>query len=166
MGRTDILVDPVDLPTQFLLGLDGERTTLAHVPRTKDPAPRANATVRGTLAALIGLLEGQVDGDALFFARKLAIEGDTAVIVALRNAIEAEPVSAVAVLTAPLWPFEGLARQATLKALDLCRVAEAHLAAARQAVERPLSERIEAQEREMRRLEARLSQWEAQGNRR
>jgi predicted lipid carrier protein YhbT len=166
LGRTTILIDPVDLPTRFLLGVDGERTTLRALARSESLEPPPKATVRGSLAALIDLLEGRVDGDALFFARKLAIEGDTTTIVTLRNAIEAEPLAAVEVLTAPLWPLDGAARRLALGALDLCRAAEARLATIRQVVEAPLLTRIETQEREMRRLAARLAELEGQGKRR
>jgi hypothetical protein len=43
---------------------------------------------RGCADGLIGLLDGAYDGDALFFSRDLVIEGDTAAVLALRNAIE------------------------------------------------------------------------------
>ena len=40
------------------------------------------------LAALLGMVHGAYDGDALFFSRDLVIEGDTAAVLALRNAMD------------------------------------------------------------------------------
>lgn len=52
----------------------------------------ADAVIAGPLPALVGLALGALDGDALFFSRLLWTEGDTAAILALRNALEeAEP---------------------------------------------------------------------------
>lgn len=49
---------------------------------------RADATISGPIVLLLALLEGRVDGDALFFARELDISGDTEAILALRNALD------------------------------------------------------------------------------
>jgi predicted lipid carrier protein YhbT len=49
---------------------------------------RADATISGPIVLLLALLEGRVDGDALFFARQLEISGDTEAILALRNALD------------------------------------------------------------------------------
>ena len=46
------------------------------------------ARIAGPLAALLGLVHGAYDGDALFFSRDLVIEGDTAAALALRNAVD------------------------------------------------------------------------------
>lgn len=48
----------------------------------------AAAVIAGPLLALIGLALGALDGDALFFSRILSTEGDTAAVLALRNALE------------------------------------------------------------------------------
>ena len=50
--------------------------------------PQADARIAGPLAALIGLVHGAYDGDALFFSRDLVIEGDTAAALAMRNAVD------------------------------------------------------------------------------
>ena len=47
-----------------------------------------DASIRGPLAGLIGMAEGSLDGDALFFSRVLWVEGDVAASLALRNAID------------------------------------------------------------------------------
>lgn len=78
-------IDPTDLPLAFVLE-----------PRPGRPVARAvrtlpaglDACIRGPLAGLIGMAEGTLDGDALFFSRVLWIEGDVAASLALRNAID------------------------------------------------------------------------------
>lgn len=79
-------IDPVDCPFVFLLE-----------PRVEYPRLRVRGSLDGVswdarisavMLVLLGLLDGTYDGDALFFTRDLAIEGDTAAVLALRNAIE------------------------------------------------------------------------------
>jgi len=54
----------------------------------KATADAADVVVSGKLALLLALLEGRIDGDAMFFSRDLCVSGDMAAIVALRNAID------------------------------------------------------------------------------
>ncbi len=53
------------------------------------------------MLVLIGLLDGTYDGDALFFTRDLVIEGDTAAVLALRNAIEDANLDPARILGVP-----------------------------------------------------------------
>lgn len=59
-----------------------------HVHRLGDDMPAVAATVAGPLVALLALLEGRVDGDALFFSRTLNVTGDMEAVLALRNALD------------------------------------------------------------------------------
>ncbi|OIP83221.1 MAG: sterol-binding protein [Rhodobacterales bacterium CG2_30_65_12] len=82
--RTHFVLDPTDLP--FVICLDpGAGSPRVRV--TRRPGTGA-ARIAGPLAALIGLVHGAYDGDALFFSRDLMIEGDTAAALALRNAVD------------------------------------------------------------------------------
>lgn len=54
----------------------------------------ARATVRADAAALWALARGEVDADRLFFERRLVLEGDTALALALKSTLEA---------VGPLW---------------------------------------------------------------
>lgn len=87
-AATTFLIDPVDLPFALLLAPTptrmGRRVALV---RRERPA-EWDARIAGPLAALIGLVHGEYDGDALFFSRDLTIEGNTEAILALRNAID------------------------------------------------------------------------------
>lgn len=80
------LIDPVDLAFAFEVVPDGERASVRVV--GSGTAPDAGVVIRGPLLALLGLLDGSLDGDALFFNRVISIGGRTEAVLALRNAIE------------------------------------------------------------------------------
>lgn len=80
------LVDPVDLPIVLRLSPQPGRPRIE--PRRREEAGAWDARIAGPLAALIGMIHGRYDGDALFFSRDLSIEGDTEAVLALRNALD------------------------------------------------------------------------------
>lgn len=82
--RARFVLDPTDLPLVLVLdpGSGAPRVTAYR----RDPG--GDARIAGPMAALLGLVHGIYDGDALFFSRDLVIEGDTAAALALRNAID------------------------------------------------------------------------------
>lgn len=80
------LIDPTDVPFCFLLR-----------PRPRDPrievmrrsqAHDWDSRIAGPLAALLGMVHGTFDGDALFFSRDIMVEGDMEALLALRNALD------------------------------------------------------------------------------
>ena len=80
------LIDPTDLPFAFVVVPDGVSAT---VQITSGSGPViSDVVLRGPIMALLGILDGTFDGDALFFHRTISITGRTEAIVALRNAIE------------------------------------------------------------------------------
>lgn len=79
-------IDPVDCPFVFLLEPSPQAPRLRVVPSLAGVT--CDARISAVLMVLIGLLDGAYDGDALFFSRDLVIEGDTAAVLAMRNAIE------------------------------------------------------------------------------
>ncbi|WP_321341321.1 lipid carrier [Breoghania sp.] len=52
------------------------------------PETRGDVYIEGPLLSLLGLLDGTLDGDALFFNRVISVRGRTDALLALRNAIE------------------------------------------------------------------------------
>lgn len=100
-----ILIEPLDAPQALMLAVETGtgRITLA----AASPAERARSTARiaGPLSQLLDLLEGGADGDALFFARDLAVSGDMEAIVALRNALDGEEIDLVEDLLRALGPL-------------------------------------------------------------
>lgn len=76
---------PSDLPFAFVLH------TALHAPRiivVRSLPDGLDAGIAGPLRALIGMADGSHDGDALFFSRTIAVEGDIEAVLALRNAVD------------------------------------------------------------------------------
>jgi predicted lipid carrier protein YhbT len=102
------LIDPVDLPWVLLLHPATARMT-AHR-RTRTPAHHAR--IAGPLSAFLAMMHGAEDGDALFFSRDLAVEGDTAAVLALRNAMDDAELDLTEELVALSGPLAGPMRRA------------------------------------------------------
>lgn len=112
-------LDPADLPFALVLA-----------PRAGSPSIRAvrvlperglDARISGPILGLVDLAEGRVDGDALFFARTLVVEGDMAAVVALRNAIDAAGIDLAGDLAAALGPLGPVAAQMLRAGMTLIR---------------------------------------------
>ena len=103
-ARCSFAIDPTDLPVTLLMRPDrtAMRITLHRTP------PKADARIAGPLAALLGLVHGTWDGDALFFSRDLMVEGDTSAALALRNAIDDAELDLGAEIAALSGPFARL----------------------------------------------------------
>ncbi len=101
LGQPRYLIDPIDLPWVFAMSPTSAPPRLVAIPR-KGQAPPAAAAIRAKFLTLIDLLEGRLDGDALFFSRELVIEGDVEAVIALRNAIEDSEIGLIEDLLAPL----------------------------------------------------------------
>jgi O2-independent ubiquinone biosynthesis accessory factor UbiT len=83
-GHARFVLDPTDLPFVICLEPNGGAPRVT----AQRGAGDGDARIAGPLAALLGLVHGAFDGDALFFSRDLVIEGDTSAALALRNAID------------------------------------------------------------------------------
>ncbi|HXQ82582.1 MAG TPA: SCP2 sterol-binding domain-containing protein [Xanthobacteraceae bacterium] len=101
------LIDPIDFPFVLLLRPNAARPHLTASRRFA--RPRHDAAIAGTFLDLLGMMDGSLDGDALFFSRDLRVSGDTEAVVALRNALDDcegsaldSIVSAFGPLSAPL----------------------------------------------------------------
>ena len=78
-------IKPTDLPFAFVIEAAAPCPRLSVVRQL--PAD-VDARISSSLANLLALLEGRLDGDALMFSRQLVIEGDVEAVLALRNAID------------------------------------------------------------------------------
>lgn len=106
-AQAAFLIDPVDLPFVLLLRPDRPGSRIAALRR--GGTAHWDTRIAGPLAALIGLVHGSYDGDALFFSRDLVIEGDTEAALALRNAIDDTEVDLAEEFLASSGPFRPLA---------------------------------------------------------
>lgn len=101
-GRS-VGIDPTDAPFSIVIE-----------PRENDIALRVDrviqsahvvATIRGPLLALLGLLDGSYDGDALFFSRDITVDGDIGAVLALRNAVDDAQIDLLDETAASLGPW-------------------------------------------------------------
>lgn len=149
------LVDPVDLPFVFILRADPQAPSLRV---TGDASGvEASATIRGPFLRLIDLLEGRIDGDALFFTRELTIEGDTEAVVALRNAVDGAEISVMDDVLSLFGPFGRPLRTATGLAGALFNRMAEDLETIRAAAVGPLIRKVEMQAAELKALDERLA---------
>ncbi|HMK70245.1 MAG TPA: SCP2 sterol-binding domain-containing protein [Xanthobacteraceae bacterium] len=84
--RKRFLIDPIDLPFVLVLIPDAREPHLRAYRRYEKPAH--DAAIAGTFFNLLDMIDGSLDGDALFFTRDLRVSGDTEAVVALRNALD------------------------------------------------------------------------------
>ncbi|MGH1466925.1 MAG: ubiquinone anaerobic biosynthesis accessory factor UbiT [Cognatishimia sp.] len=101
------VLDPTDLPIVIYLRPNGG-TPRVQIIRG---SIQADARISGRLAALLGLVHGAFDGDALFFSRDLVVEGDTAAALALRNAVDDAELDLAAEMTRFSGPLAGLVKR-------------------------------------------------------
>jgi predicted lipid carrier protein YhbT len=96
------VIDPVNMPFAMILRPDPEKPVLRAVRR---PVPSGcDARIRGSFLKLLDMIDGRLDGDALFFSRDLTITGDTQAIVSLRNALDDQEGSIAAEVAAMFGP--------------------------------------------------------------
>lgn len=84
--QTRFLIDPLNLPLALLLVPDPDRPLLRAV-RRHEPVPH-DARIAGSALTLLDMIDGRLDGDALFFTRDLQVTGDTEAVVSLRNTLD------------------------------------------------------------------------------
>jgi O2-independent ubiquinone biosynthesis accessory factor UbiT len=101
------LIDPTDLPFAFRLCPKPPSPRIEVLAKTQRPLRQRpwDARIAGPLAALLGMVHGTLDGDALFFSRELVIEGDTEAVLALRNALDDAEIDLVAEAAAAFPPL-------------------------------------------------------------
>lgn len=132
LAPATILFEPNDTPHCFLLTIaaDNSRLTLA----SGDQA--ASARITGSLANLLYLMEGRIDSDTLFFARDVAITGDTAVAVGFRNILDGEPISLLDDALAASGPLAAPGRRLVMRVDRRVEQIKAHLARWRDTIHR------------------------------
>jgi len=160
MNSPSFLVDPVDLPFAFVLETDPDSVSLVAISQGHAAQAGTTATIRGPLLALIDLMEGRIDGDALFFKRDLAIEGETEAVVALRNAIDDAEIDLVSDILTLFGPLETPARLAVNGLGALFARATRDMEILRDAVIAPAVRQTETQAAGLRDLERKM---ESQG---
>lgn len=103
-----VLIDVTDAPVLLLMEPALRRLTT----HRRSRPPEAGAAIRGRLAAFLSMIHGTEDGDALFFSGELEISGDTAAVLALRNALDDAELDLTEELAGMGGPGAGLVRGA------------------------------------------------------
>jgi predicted lipid carrier protein YhbT len=98
------LIDPIDLPFVLVLTPLADRPLLTAHRRYERPAH--DAGIAGSFFNLLDMIDGSLDGDALFFSRDLRVSGDTEAVVALRNALDDFEGSALDSVVASFGPLK------------------------------------------------------------
>ena len=104
MEHSRFLIVPIDLHCCFLLSLGRGEAAIEVVSKGRESMD-IDATISGPMVSLLQLMEGSVDGDALFFSRDLNVEGDTEAVLTLRNAVDSVDISLEHILVGKLAPF-------------------------------------------------------------
>lgn len=95
-----IRIIPDDLPVAFEMRPDGVAGSIRIV-RPDSGAAKASARISGPLLTLLALFDGRGDADGAFFQRRIDVDGDTAAILALHNALEASELTMADILGLP-----------------------------------------------------------------
>jgi predicted lipid carrier protein YhbT len=106
-AQKSFVIDPTDLPFVLVLKPRPDAPSLSAWRR--NDAPHSHACIAGSFLNLFDLIDGSLDGDALFFSRKLRVTGDTEAVVALRNALDDVDGGVVESITKAFGPLSGLA---------------------------------------------------------
>jgi len=149
-------IDPVDLPFVLILEPIPEQPMLT-VCRDFDDI-RPTAVIRGPLEMLFNLAEGKIDGDAAFFSRQLVIEGDTEVVLALRNAVDGAGINLEDDFAATLGPLARPLRHAATVGGWLYKRMSRDMSMLRSAIVGPALRSTDAQSARINELEAEVAQ--------
>lgn len=103
------LIEPTDLPIQFSLRPDSPTPIATHL---RPATCTWDARITGPSAMLFAMIDGTLDGDALFFSRDITIEGNTDAILAMRNAIDAAEIDLLSEVAGLFGPFRPAAKRA------------------------------------------------------
>jgi predicted lipid carrier protein YhbT len=141
LGQCQFHIIPTDFHFSFLINLDHGQTTVK-VLGQKQRISEPTASISGDMLSFIQLLEGRVDGDALFFSRRLIVEGDTEAVLTLRNAVDSADLSIEGILSGLAGPFRPLIERAIFRISPLRRTMRRDFDLVHRSLTGPYSRRI------------------------
>lgn len=163
--RGTVAVFPTDFSMGVLFRIGEGRFAVLPVPCT--PPPPSSAAIRAPTAVLMSLARSnrqtgddhtdERDGDARFFRRELAMEGDTGLVMALRYALEDVDQDPFDLLADSLPLPRALATRMTGDLARLLSVATSDAKRVQAALLHPLDDRVSRAERRLDALAERLN---------
>ncbi len=153
IAGTVFLIRPTDFPHDFRMTIQKHRMSCQIEDGFMTPA---DVTICGPLLSLMDMMDGKLDGDALFFSRDLTIEGDTAALLTLRNAVDSDDIDLRAEIIASFGLLAGPAKAALNLGDHLYQSLSRNMSLISQAITRPLSKRCEGLEHDNQSLRNRV----------
>src|SRR5664279_2122982 len=121
-AQKSFVIDPTDLPFVLVLKPRPDAPSLSAWRR--NDVPHSHARIAGSFLNLFDLIDGSLDGDALFFSRRLRVTGDTEAVVALRNALDDVDGGVVESITRAFGPLAPIATMTVSHLRGLSRQGE------------------------------------------
>ncbi|PHZ84463.1 ubiquinone anaerobic biosynthesis accessory factor UbiT [Paremcibacter congregatus] len=148
------VIRPTDLPHDLRLIIGDARVTC----QLDDAMARPpEVVITGPFLSLIDMMDGRIDGDALFFARSLTVEGDTEALLTLRNAMDSDDIDLRAEILDALGPLHAPAKLFCGIGSRLFRAFDHDLTQIQNALNQPLSSRCDTLDQENQILRRRLN---------
>lgn len=154
---TRFLICPTDFPQSLLITIK-ERSV--HCALVKENAASAEVIISGPLLSLIDMMDGKVDGDALFFSRDLTVEGDMEALLTLRNAMDSEEIDIRDELLQTIGPFKKPADSFMKSGNKLYQNLTKNMNIISQAITKPVTNRCAILEKDNQNLQNQVSKIE------
>lgn len=148
LGLCHFHIVPTDFWFSFMVTLDHGKATAA-VLRKEQFVSNVTATISGDLLSLMQLLEGSVDGDALFFSRQIMVEGETEAVLTLRNAVDSVDLSVEHILAGFAPPLKPLFKEVISRLTSLHKTAVTDFELVHGSLIEPLTRRISQMDEEI-----------------
>lgn len=156
MGKK-FIISPTDLQDDICVIFQNE--TIDAVIESSADADY-DVKITGSMNALLSMLDGEQDGDALFFNRQILVEGDTEALLTLRNAMDSEDINLKEELVNTLGIFKKPAEIAVATGSKIYNLLERDMESIRKTLISPLTSRINAIEQENATLKAKISDFD------
>ncbi|WP_321576155.1 ubiquinone anaerobic biosynthesis accessory factor UbiT [Sneathiella sp. HT1-7] len=157
LGFCRFHIIPTDFSFSFLIILENGKAT-AKILSEGQAVSNTTASISGDICSFTKLLEGSVDGDSLFFTRRLVVEGDTEAVLTLRNAVDSVDLSLKHILTGFTGPLPPLLKKVTTPLSSLHRAALKDFDILQKSLIGPVTRRISQMDEEISRQEKLLIQ--------
>lgn len=157
LAGTHFLICPTDLPHNMRLIIGELHVDCMIEDEFLGPV---DVTIRGPFLSLMDMMDGRVDGDALFFSRRLTVEGDTEALLILRNAMDSDDIDLRAEILNSFGPLKTPASAVLKIGERLFQNLSRDMSHFSQAMTKPLSNRCEGLELENQGLNEKINHLE------